>query len=181
MRSRIYPTLFASIVLMLGALVGCEAKLTPEQRSILGVAALASKERAVSFEAVSSAGLIMPIPGEITAEQIARYVQIHKRQLNSQAVALNDLVIAVNDTGRLSQGARTKLAEEAETAQSRYENYASLSSKFTGPPEVLDYLQVHGAALKQQATALANLAASFPPKEVKSDEVARLSGSGDKK
>jgi hypothetical protein len=163
MRSRIYSALLAG-ALVVSALPGCGQKLSPEQRSILGVAALAAKERAVSFDALISNGVSFEATSEISAEQIARYVRTHQRQLNSEAALLNDLVLAVNDTGRLSERAKEMLSEHAQTAASRAENFSALSTRFRGTPAVLQYIEVHTQALRQQAEALQRLASSFPPK-----------------
>jgi hypothetical protein len=169
MRYGAYPTLLAMVLLASGFVVlpGCGEKLTPEQKSVLAVAALASKERAVSFDAVASGGMVLAPNGEVTQDQIDRYIKAHARGLNAQAASLNDLVKAVNDGSGLSQRSREALREEALTAESRYENFVAMSKHISGTPAVNQYLDVHREALQAQAVALAKLAASFPSKNVK--------------
>lgn len=167
MRYGTYPAFLALVLVTSGflSLPGCGEKLSPEQKSVLAVAALAAKERAVSFDAVANGSLVFAPSGDVTLDQIQRFVKAHARGLNAQAAALNDLVKAVNDGSGLSQRAREALREEALTAESRFENFAAMSRYITGTQATQQYLVVHLEALNAQAAALTKLSASFAPKE----------------
>lgn len=143
-------------------LSGC-GKMTELQKSQLVTAALVAKERAAAF-AISKAQIQPKV--EKHRQFLAVTMERHSNGLNADAIALADLVTAVQKVSTVDKRTRQTLFEMAKTSTARAANFKiSLSQDIAADGELLNFLQVHLNVLESTATSLALLADELKPKE----------------
>jgi len=146
--------------LALALVPGCE-KTSPEAKALLSVGTISAKERALSFEQIKG-----KLHAKDTADEAAlqNFIGTHGAGLNSQAVALADLVEAVQKAGKLSKAARDQVTAAVATAQSRVEEWALIVPKLQLDEPLAKWVAGHGEGLSAQHDSLKKLSVALQKK-----------------
>lgn len=138
-------------------LTGCN-KLSDSQKTQLATASAAAKDRAVSFGAIS-AGLA-PVDAN-DGEAVARWIVSHQNGLNAEALALSNLVAAVQTGDALKQQTRDELSAAMTTAQMRVSTFKAMRPKLKLTDSQSVWADAHAIALQKLADDLTLVVNSF--------------------
>jgi len=151
-------------ILLACALSGCTGKISTEAKALLATSALAAKERAVAFAAISTQ-VKAAKPDDQKA--VDRWAGAHAEGLASQAKALADLHEAVQ-LGSLNKQTVKQIGGMAETARARAENFRGMTPLIAWNWPA--FVESHQAALDLQAQQLAALHEKLKPKDEKQQQ-----------
>ena len=132
-------------------LTGCNRPLATEELAIVATVAVGSKERAASFDAIRQH---LRAAADEDKNTVALCILRHSNGLNTQALLMSDIQLAIQSGEVLTETLKTQIATEAELSLKRADNWREASKLMARTEDNVAWFAAHQEALDHHAMLL---------------------------